>query len=367
MSRVSAAGVLLLFCGAVIASGDNLNSYFQTNLVSDLSGVAVHQQAGLLNPWGLAASSGSPIWVADNHTALSTFYNGSGTQVGQVGVPDNPTGIVFNSTSGFGGSHFIFGTEGGVIAGWPGGAAAVQEATGGAGSIYKGLGINTAGGLLYAANFGTGRVDVYNSDFSVNTTLSNRFIDPGLPAGYAPFNVSDMNGQLYVTYAKPNGTGDETVGAGFGLVDVFDVNGNFVKRLASGGTLNAPWGLALAPSGFGAFSGDLLVGNFGDGTINAFDPNSDAFLGQLDDVNGNPIAIPGLWGLLFGNGAQNQGMDTLYFAAGIPGTGEVEDHGLYGSLNAAPEPGALPLTCAGMAILLCGGIRRALRRKTVAV
>ncbi len=368
-----AASVLCAGCAA-IAYGDGVNVYTQTNLVSDLPGIAANQDTNLVNPWGIAASGGSPNWVSDNGTGLSTLYNGAGTPLGLVvtippatgqSPPADPTGVVSNSTAGFGGAHFIFGTESGTVAGWSSGANAVIEATGGAGSIYKGLAINPSGGLLYAANFGKGSIDVYNSDFSVNATLSSRFVDPTLPANYAPFNVQNLNGQLYVTYAKSTGTRDETDGPGLGLVDVYNLDGTFVKRLASpGGALNAPWGLALAPAGFGAFGGDLLVGNFGSGMIDAYNPNTDAFLGTLDDASGNPIVIPGLWGLLFGNGALGQNRESLYFAAGIPGPGgAVEDNGLYGSLDPIPEPGELALLCLGTLSLGTARLLRAVARK----
>ncbi|MBV9403702.1 MAG: TIGR03118 family protein [Acidobacteriaceae bacterium] len=361
MKKIGCAAALLLLIAAGNVFGANVDAYYQTNLVSDLPGVAAKQDPGLVNPWGLAASGGSPIWVADNNAGVSTVYSGSGSKLLQVTVPANPTGIVVNTTStNFGGSHFIFDTESGVIASWTSGASAVPSATGAMGSIYKGLAINQTNGLLYAANFGLNRIDVFNSSFAA-TTVPGNFVDPTLPAAYAPFNVQNIGGQLYVTYALSSGTGDETTGSGFGYVDIFDLNGNFVKRVASQGALNAPWGLAIAPSGFGAFGGDLLVGNFGNGEINAYNLSTDTFAGTLDYANGNPVVIDGLWGLLFGNGSQGQGTDTLYFAAGIPGpNGNVEDNGLYGSLDPVPEPGVLPLSAFGLAVVLFAVFRRSL-------
>ena len=190
-------------------------------------------------------------------------------------------------------------------------------------------------------------------------TLSGGFVDPTLPAGYAPFGIQNVGGNLIVSYAKQDVAGaghDDVAGAGNGFVDVYDSNGTFIKRLVSNGPLNSPWGIALAPSGFGQFSGDLLIGNFGDGTINAFDPVTGAFLGTLTDAAGNPIVIEGLWGLLFGNGGNGGAMNELFFTAGIPGPGAIEDHGLFGFLT-VPEPSSLA------ALLLPGFALLALRRR----
>jgi uncharacterized protein (TIGR03118 family) len=193
----------------------------------------------------------------------------------------------------------------------------------------------------------------------------NAFKDPTLPAGYAPFNIQNINGMLYVTYAATNGGHDEVDGPHLGFVDVFDSNGVFQKRLVSQGALNAPWGLALAPaSGFGALSGALLVGNFGDGRINAYNPNTGAFEGTLNDSNGKPISIPGLWGIDFGNGSQGTSVDSLYFNAGIPTPGEddVESHGLFGELMPVPEPASVALLGGGL--ILLATVRRTLKRRT---
>jgi uncharacterized protein (TIGR03118 family) len=358
-----------------VASADGLDKYTQVNLTSDLPGVATNQDLNLVNPWGLVASSTTPFWTADNGTGLSTIYPGSGKPAGLVvtippapgsGATADPTGIVFNTggASTFGGSMFIFVTESGSIAGWSGGTNAVTEATGVSGSIYKGLGINSAGTMLYAANFGTNHIDVFDSSFHAVSLGATAFKDPTLPSGYAPFNIQNIGGQLVVAYAASNGGEDEVDGPTLGYISVFDSNGNFIKRLVSNGPLNAPWGLALAPStGFGALSGDLLVGNFGDGKINAFNPNTGAFMGTLDDGNGNPIVIPGLWGIDFGNGAQGTSTTSLYFNAGIPTPGDtdVEAHGLFGSLTPVPEPGSFAL--GGLALLLAATVRRTLKRR----
>jgi uncharacterized protein (TIGR03118 family) len=358
MRRAALATLTIFIAGVTIASGGSLNSYDQTNLTSDLPGVAANQDTDLVNPWGIVAGPKTPFWVSDNGKGLSTLYTGSGTKLGLVvtvpgpgGATGDPTGIVFNSTpSNFGGSHFIFATESGTIDGWAGGSNASIAASGAAGSVYKGLAIGND--HLYAANFGLGRIDVFDSSFSP-TTLAGSFSDPTLPSGYAPFNVQAIGSQLYVTFAKTSGGKDELHGAGLGFVDAFDMNGNFVKRIGTQGALNAPWGVALAPSQFGAFSNDLLIGNFGSGEIDAFDPNTSTFLGTLDDSKGNPITIEGLWGLSFGNGSVGQNVDSLYFTAGIPGTGEVEDHGLFGSLSAStPEPSAMLLTLVGLSCVL---------------
>lgn len=359
-SAVVAWAMVLGF--STFAFGDGLNSYAQTNLVSDLPGVAAHLDTDLVNPWGIVASPappagfGSPFWISDNGTGLSTLYDGTGAKQGLVvTIPPAgaaaPTGVVFNGTGGFAGSHFIFATEDGTIAAWTSGSSAVLMGSSAAGSVYKGLalGNNGSGDLLYATNFGLGRVDVFNTNFAA-TSVSGGFKDPNLPAGYAPFDIQNLNGKLYVTYALQDAAHhDDVAGAGHGFIDVFDFNGNMLQRLVSGGSmsvLNSPWGLALAPSQFGKFGGDLLVGNFGDGRINAYDASTGALKGTLDDTAGNPLVIDGLWGLAFGNGFHSQGTNTLFFTAGIPGPGNVEDHGLFGSLDSTPEP-------APAALLIC--------------
>jgi uncharacterized protein (TIGR03118 family) len=227
-----------------------------------------------------------------------------------------------------------------------------------ASSVYKGLALGTSssGATLYATNFRSGKVDVFNNAFGP-ASLSGTFTDPNLPTGYAPFGIQNINGKLYVTYAvQDSAKHDDVAGAGNGIVDIFDTNGNFLQRLVSNGqltpsaSLNSPWGLALAPSNFGQFSSDLLVGNFGDGTINVFDPTTGAFLGTLDDASGNPIVIQGLWGLLFGNGGNGGATDELFFSAGIPGPDSIEDHGLFGTLT-VPEPSTMALFMSGVVLL----------------
>lgn len=345
---------------ALAASAASVNDYLQVNLVSDLPGVAMSQDTDLVNPWGITASANSPFWVSDNATGLSTIYRGNGQKLGLVVTippplggtpPAAPTGIV----TGFGGAPFVFDTEDGTISAWaPPTMAATLKATAPAGSVYKGLatGQNGSSQLLYATNFGLGRVDVFDSSFHA-TTVSGGFTDPNLPAGYAPFGIRNVNGNLYVTYALQDGEHhDDVSGAGHGFVDVFNTNGVLLQRLVSQGDLNSPWGLALAPPGFGAFSGDLLVGNFGNGEIHVYDPSTGALLGTLDDEHGSAIAIQGLWGLDFGNGKFGASVDSLYFTAGIPGPGMVEDHGLFGDLQVAPEPTPAMLVGGPLAALM---------------
>jgi uncharacterized protein (TIGR03118 family) len=335
--------------------------FTETNLVTDnqsiLAGLgftpAAHVDPNLVNPWGISFAPTSPFWVSDNGTGVSTLYDGAGNaQALVVTIPAsaNPgatspapvTGQVFNSSStdfNVAGpntpAHFIFATEDGTIAGWNSGTSAVLKVDNADftnGPVYKGLalGNNGSGNFLYAANFRSGTVDVFDTTFT-KVNLAGNFTDPTLPAGFAPFGIRNINDQLFVTYALQNAARhDDVAGPGNGFVDVFDLNGNFVKRFASQGTLNSPWGLALAPATFGAFANDLLVGNFGDGHINAFNPSTGAFLGQLTNSHNVPIAIDGLWAITFGNNGANSSVGTLYFTAGING----EQDGLFGTLSA---------------------------------
>jgi uncharacterized protein (TIGR03118 family) len=277
--------------------------------------------------------------VADNGTDVSTLYSGGVrksipvTLPLVVGIPGGaPTGVVFNATPGFkvngAAAHFIFDSEAGTITAWNAGTQAVTEATT-PGAIYKGLAIASKGSatMLYAANFHAGTIDVFNDSFAP-VTVPGGFADPNLPAGFAPFNIQEIAGRLVVAYAQQDADAeDEVAGAGLGFVDVFDKSGHLLRRLVSQGALNAPWGLAVAPRHFGPFSGDLLVGNFGDGAINAYDPRTGAFRGTLQNKDGNQIKINGLWALRFGNGVIGT-PQTLLFTAGI---GD-EDHGLFGEI-----------------------------------
>jgi uncharacterized protein (TIGR03118 family) len=333
--------------------------FLQSNLVSDIPGVARFTDPNLVNPWGIAASPNGPFWINDNGAGVSTLYNGNGTaQSLVVTVPlpplstatnSAPTGIVFNSTTNFtvtaggktGTAAFIFATEDGTISAWSPAVNlnnAILEVDNSltptplAGAVYKGLalGSNTNGNFLFAANFRSGKIDVFDKAFQP-ATLAGNFTDPNMPAGFAPFGIANINGSLYVTYALQNAAmHDDVAGAGNGFVDVFDTSGRFIKRFASQGTLNSPWGVAMAPSTFGDFAGNILVGNFGDGRIGAFDATTGAFKGQLQTDLGTPLTINGLWGLEFGNGVTAGDPNTLFFTAGIGDEG----HGLFGSIRA---------------------------------
>ena len=317
--------------------------YNQTNLVSDVPGLAPVTDPNLVNPWGLAASSTSPWWVADNGKGVSTLYNGAGVKqaltvtipppVGGT-PPSTPTGVVFNANSGsFGGARFIFVTEDGTIAAWSGGTTAVLKYTSPTKAIYKGVTIASVNGadFLYVANFFNGSVDVFDTNFSPTFVPVGAFTDPDIPAGFAPFNVQELNGNLFVAFAKQDADKeDEVAGAGLGYADIFDSNGNLVLRLRSGAWMNAPWGVALAPdTGFGKLNGRLLVGQFGSGEIATFDLDHGNFHGMLMGRTGGPLAIDGLWALRFGNGANAGPKSTLFFTAGI----DDEEHGLFGKIT----------------------------------
>jgi uncharacterized protein (TIGR03118 family) len=337
------------------ANINSQNSYTVHSLQSDNGVDGSTVDANLVNGWGIAALPTSPWWVADNGTDKSTLYRGDGSKVPlTVSVPGGPTGIVANAAgTGFvvsdgaasGSARFIFANEAGEIRGWnpnvPAAGSTVTEVGSPAdGAIYKGLAIGTSGGqqYLYAANFHDAEVEVYDSTFA-EVDWDGAFVDPGIPAGFAPFGIQNLNGMIFVTYAKQDADAeDEIAGEGLGYVSAFGTDGSFLGRVASGGALNAPWGLAWAPltdghghPGFGKFSGDLLVGNFGDGRINAFAWTGSGWeaRGHLKTANHHPLSIDGLWGIGFGNGAGSGPITTLYFAAGP----DDESHGLYGSVT----------------------------------
>ncbi|HXT64945.1 MAG TPA: TIGR03118 family protein [Pyrinomonadaceae bacterium] len=340
-----AAGWVLCLALILCASTRTFAQHYnQTNLVSDLPGVAPVTDPNLVNPWGLAASSTSPWWVADNGTGVSTLYNGNTgakqaltvtipTPVGGT-PPSAPTGVVFNGNSGdFGGARFIFVTEEGTISAWTSGTSAVLKYTSPTKAIYKGATIAEVNGarFLYVANFYNGTVDVFNTSFAPTFVPVGAFTDPNIPAGFAPFNVQELNGNLFVAFAKQDeDKEDEVAGAGLGFADIFDPNGNLVLRLRSGHWMNAPWGVALAPdSGFGKLNSRLLVGQFGSGEIATFDLDHGNFHGMLNGSTGQPLAIEGLWALRFGNGAAAGPKTTLFFTAGI----DDEEHGLFGAIT----------------------------------
>ena len=328
-----------------VSSPAGAQFYTQHNLVSDGAVPADHVDADLVNPWGLAASSTSPWWVSDNGTGKSTLYNGNtgAKQALVVSVPGAPTGVVFSGTS-FLPYRFIFASEDGTISAWGpanGTQAMVKVDNSASGAVYKGLAIGhtTAGDFLYATNFHAGTVDVFDQTFAAVSGAG--FVDPAIPAGYAPFGIQNLGSLIYVTYALQDADAhDDVPGEGHGYVDAFDAAGNLLHRVASKGPLNSPWGLALAPVNFGKFSSDLLVGNFGDGRIHAFDPRLNGRgefqqRGPLHSAEGPPIEIAGLWALAFGNGANAGPTTTLFFTAGPFD----EQHGLFGTLVVAPPPG----------------------------
>jgi uncharacterized protein (TIGR03118 family) len=327
------------------------------NLTSNQPGVGQFTDPNLVNAWGLASSSTSPFWVGDNGTGLSTVYLGSGAPVSTIAVTipgdGSVTGVTFTAsgTTAFNGDQFLFANEDGTVSGWRGALGLMGTAetfvTPNGTNEYKGIAFTTIGGFGYAylANFGTGNIDVLKGSTGA-PDLTGKFLDPSLPAGYVPFDVQVLNGQVYVAYAVQNGH-DELDGPGLGIVNRFDLNGNLLGRVAAGGGLNAPWGMVIAPAGFPMFAGDLLVGNFGDGTIHAFDPLTGTPFGALQGPSGD-LSIDGLWGLRFGNGGPGGTPGTLYFTAGP----DSESNGLFGSLVAVPEPATWLLAIGALAPIL---------------
>lgn len=352
-------GSLLLASTALAAPHDDddrfdsmkLEVYSNHVLVSDGNVAADVTDPNLQNGWGIAFNPNGPVWVSDNGTGKSTLYDGTGKIVplvvtipGTGGESSAPTGIVFAGGNDFvvsngttsGPARFIFVTEGGTIAGWapnvnPNTAIVVPEPA--TGAVYKGLALSGNGTthLLYATDFHNSRVDVFDGNFKP-VMMPGAFMDPFLPKNYAPFGIQAINGDIYVSYAAKESADaeDETAGAGLGFVDVYSPTGMLLGRMASRGVLNAPWGMAVAPLSFGEFGGALLVGNFGDGTINAFDPRSGHFLGTLRDQHQHRIRIDGLWGIAFGNGVSSQKSSSLFYAAGP----NDEANGVYGVIDA---------------------------------
>jgi uncharacterized protein (TIGR03118 family) len=324
----------------------------QRNLVADTPGHAQLTDPNLVNAWGLAFGPSTPAWVADNGTDVSTLYRGATSMTPKpsrlplvVSIPQGaPTGVVWNGGTGFtvtsgmasGPALFLFSSEAGVISGWspdvpaPGSTAAQVGATV-PGAIFKGLAISDTknGPRLYATDFHNGRVDVWDDSFAP-AGKPGGFTDPKLPKGFAPFGIQTVGHRLVVTYAKQDADAmDDVHGPGLGFVDVYSTSGKLLRRLVSRGPLNAPWGIALAPKHFGKASGDLLIGNFGNGRINAFNPKNGHFRGTLRAKHGRKLKIDGLWALEFGNGVIGN-RNTLLFTAGP----KEESHGLFGALTA---------------------------------
>ena len=350
-----AAGAVLLLAAALPVRAQ---FYLQTNLVSDISGMAQLQDSQLVNPWGVSRSASSPFWVSDAGMSVSTLYSvdpstGTVTKVPLVVSVPVPSGQVHNGVAtdfvlAGNTSVFIFASLSGKIYGWTGDGSATLAATGAAPAVYTGIALGTISGVqhLYAANPAGNRIDVYDNAFTdVNASFSGKWMDSGLPAGIVPFNVANINGNLFVSYAPMSPTV-----VGLGVIDEFDTSGNFIRRFATGDSTNVPlydpWGMALAPSNFGKFSNALLVGDFnlgigtvpppggGPGFILAFDPATGNFLGRLKGTDGAPLSIDGLWQLVFGNGKSGGDTGTLYFSAGI----QNQKHGLFGSLAACTGP-----------------------------
>jgi len=321
-----------------------LNSFTLASLVTD-QGIATTIDPNLVNPWGIAFGPTGLLWVANNGTGTSTVYNGDGTKVpttvtipGANGMQGVPTGVILNSTGDFGvpnnlgAAAFIFAGEDGTISAWnpsaPNNTAVIVADRSGTGAVYKGIAMAQNGGanFLYVTNFHANAVDVYDKNF----TLVNSFTDATMAAGFAPFGIATINGKLYVSYAKQKGpeNTDDDAGVGNGFIDVFNPDGSLSKRLIANGVLNSPWAMVIAPTGFSRFAGDLIVGNFGDGLIGAYDANTGAFIDNLRGADGNPISLAGLWGLAFG---PFPGSTTMYFSSGPSD----ETHGLVGTLTPA--------------------------------
>jgi uncharacterized protein (TIGR03118 family) len=356
--RAFSPGLCILSIGGLLAISTALNAqqhYKQTNLVSDLPGMAPVTDSNLVNAWGISRGTTSPWWVSDNGTGKTTLYTGAGAVVPLVvtippsiinkGQSGTPTGQIFNGTTGFKlgdgkPALFIFDTEDGTVSAWnPGqGTNAVIKVDTKGTSVFKGLAIATLDDpivgptyFLYGADFRKGQIVVWDGSFHKISLSANAFRDRNIPSGFAPFNIQNIGGLLYVAFAKQDSAKhDEVDGPGLGYVDVFTPAGQLIRRLDHGSWFNGPWGITQAPSDFGAYSHDLLIGNFGNGQILAFNPTTGHFLGRLRDAKNAPIAIDGLWGINFGSDGASGPATTLFFAAGI----EHESHGLFGTITA---------------------------------
>lgn len=360
-----AAGVVVALVCTPLLSAGAAPLFSTTVLVSDQSGTGL-QDTSLVNPWGISNSPSGAFRVSDNGPGVSTVYSvnpasDAATKQGltvTIGGAGSVTGQAYNdNAAAFNGDAFLFVNEDGTISGWRPALGSSAEALALApNAVYKGAAVATLNGssYLYAANFASGAIDILKGNPAA-PDLPASFIDPNLPAGYAPFNIVHLGNQLYVAYAEQgtNGT-DEVAGAGLGFIDAFNLDGSLSARIATGGNLNAPWGLALAPSSWGALAGKLLVGNAGDGRINAYDLQTSSYVGQLMDTASNALTIDGLWALTPGNGGDAGSTERIYFTAGPNGGA----HGLLGVIAPVPLPAGLPLFAAGIAALLPWSRRR---------
>jgi uncharacterized protein (TIGR03118 family) len=377
-------GSTLASSGSTVASGGSqmqqqtATSLTDTALVASNNGVApttMTIDANLSNPWGLVTAPGLPFWVADNNSNVATLYSGAGVietsavtgsnDVGisipasAAGLPANPTGQVYNASGGFliptsSGNEtalFIFAGEAGTLAAWATGSGAAAATVyddgvvnGTAHAVYKGLALGTFNGatFLYATDLHNNKIDVFDTNFAKPAAMQGKFVDPSMPAGFVPFGIVALKDQLYVTYAmQDSAMHDEVTGAGLGYVDIFDFGGNLLSRFASAGALNAPWGIALAPAGFGSLEGDVLIGNFGDGKINIFAPSGSSvatLMGALTDNKGDTLVFPGLWSLVFGDGDSDKPLTTLFYTAGFAD----QTDGVLGSITTATTPAPAP-------------------------
>jgi uncharacterized protein (TIGR03118 family) len=357
---------------ASLEGGTVPSGYVQTALVSDIPGFAPNTDRNLVNPWGFSETSAGQFRVAGNGSGRAILLDAQGEKSGAdviipppagspPGATSTPNGVVANPTSGFvitfkgrsAPATLLFSTEDGTIAGWNPALsqthAVIAADQSGNGAVYKllALGTNTQGTFIFATNFHNGTIDIFDSSFHLVHFGPNAFVDPttgpdAIPSDFAPFGVKNVNGTLFVTYAKQDAAKhDDVAGVGNGFIDEFDTSGTFIRRFVTPGLLNSPIGAAIAPANFGQFSNDVLIGNFGDSHVNAFDPTTGAFLGQLTDTNGNPLVLnggfketdtKGLWGIGFGNGADGAGTNSLFFATGI----NEENDGLFGKVDVAP-------------------------------
>ncbi|CAB3807185.1 hypothetical protein LMG28688_06501 [Paraburkholderia caffeinitolerans] len=366
----SAAIATLVSCGGGSGSSSSgasppvQSSFTPTALVSDGAVAAPHIDSNLKNPWGVAFNPKGFAWVADNGTNVATLYDGNGVpQSLIVAIPNgmngtaSPTGIVFNGTQSFtvtengksGVAAFIFAGEGGSITAWAPAVgptnAFVMYDDGTGGAVYKGLALATMNNnnFLYATDFHNNKIDVFNTSFK-KVAMPGTFTDPAIPAGFAPFGIQAIGSNLFVTYAmQDSAKHDDVAGAGLGMIDVYDTAGNLKQHFATGAPLNAPWGIAQAPANFGTMSGAILIGNFGDGTINAFNASSGRSMGPLSGSNGSSIVEHGVWGIGFGNDVSNQPSSTLFFAAGP----NDEANGVYGRIDLSPASSAGASTGSG--------------------